>query len=344
MATLAPCFSMKKCPPMPAHGVLPAEPVFGFRYQNPVSVAFHAGGEVTSTGLAFEDYQFAQTRVRKTCGERRLPTPSWAFNISEQRLLLARFMELRAWIKYPRIDTPEKRLRYAFRRYMRVYVPSMRNSLEKLCHELVVCKDPKRRRTLEIEIRSIDMQLRTAERCPAIVAAIVHHYYGAGLDSVGVGAELGIRPVSVRQTLNRLHKTWAKMAAGTDFKPTPKEVRRAQRNEYWRRWRKENPEKALKHQARTKTWRDAHREEFRAQCREWTKNNRDYRLSEHKKYVDPVKVRERARKWAEANRERVRENQRRWRREHPDREKEYERRSAIKKRAQKALAGTSGPR
>ena len=89
---LSPTFSLKRCPPMPAHGVLSDEPVFGNRYRQPVSVEFHADGVVTATGFSFEEYAFAQTRVRKMHGERRLETPSWAFNLSEQRLLLARFM------------------------------------------------------------------------------------------------------------------------------------------------------------------------------------------------------------------------------------------------------------
>lgn len=340
MATLAPCFSLKKCPPMPAHGLAAPEPAFGNRYKQPVSVEFHADGEVTATGFSFEEYAFAQTRIRKLHGERRLPTPSWAFDYAQQRELLARFWEMRAGILHPRIDTPEKRLRYAYRRYMRKYVPKFRETLHELCHEFVACQDPKRRRQLEIEIQGTDTQLRTAEQGPALIVGIIHHYYAVGLDSVGTGAELGVRPVSVRQTLNRLHKMHRAMVDGTDRKPTPEEVRRAQRNEYWRRWKEENPEKARKHLARTKEWRDAHREEFRAQCRQWTKKNRDYRRSEHKKCVDPVKIRERVRKWAEANRERVRENQRRWRLAHPEREKVYERRRRAKK---KALAGTSGP-
>lgn len=310
---------------MPAHGLAAPEPAFGNRYKNPVSVEFHAGGEVVSTGFSFEDYHFAQTRVQKQSGERRLPTPSWAFNFSEQRLLLARFMEWRAGIIRPRIDTPEKRLRYAYRRYMRVFVPSLRNRLERLCHEFVTCQDPKRRRTLEIEIESIDTQLRVAKQGPALIVGIIHHYFGAGLDSVGTAAEFGIRPPSVRQIIWRLHKTWRAMVDGTDRKPKPEEVKLAKLREKQRRWREEHPEEYKQRKAEVQAYRDANREVFRQQQREWYARNRDMRVQDKaaERRSDPEAARQRAREWAQAHPDRVRETQRRFRAAHPDYERQY---------------------
>ena len=106
MATLAPCFSMKKCPPGIAHGADRPEVQFADRKKNPVHADFGADGEISSTGIAFEDYSRCQVRIRKMSGERRLPTPSWAFDYAQQRELLARFWEQRAGIMFPRIDTP----------------------------------------------------------------------------------------------------------------------------------------------------------------------------------------------------------------------------------------------
>lgn len=327
MATLAPCFSLKKCPPMPAHGLAAPEPAFGNRYKQPVSVEFHADGEVTATGFSFEEYAFAQTRVRKQCGERRLPAPSWAFNYAQLRELLARFWEWRAGIQHPRIDAPEKRLRYAYRRYMRKYVPKFRETLHKLCHELVACTDSKRRRQLEIEIQGTDTQLRTAERGPAVVAAIVQLYYAVGLDSPGVGAELGIHPMAVRQTLWRLHKTWKKMADGTDRKPKPHEIALAKLREKQRRWRAENPEAQREKQAQVQAWRKANPEKFRAQCRKSLEANRDLRNADKRlNYrLNPEQERERARIWAEENREHRRAYKKAWNEQNREHIREYDR-------------------
>lgn len=74
--------------------------------------------------------------------------------------------------------------------------------------------EKKRRRELEIEIEGLDTYLRlfTVTGGADIVAAVVYLYYRAGMDSVGVGAELGMKPPHVRQTLWRLHETWKKMS------------------------------------------------------------------------------------------------------------------------------------
>jgi hypothetical protein len=75
-------------------------------------------------------------------------------------------------------------------------------------------QDEKHRlRQLEIEIEGIDTYLRYTENGGAdVVAAVVYLYYRTGLDSVGVGAELGLKPPHVRQTLWRLHQTAKRMA------------------------------------------------------------------------------------------------------------------------------------
>jgi len=72
--------------------------------------------------------------------------------------------------------------------------------------------EKKRKRELEIEIEGLDTYLRITENGSAdIVAAIVYLYYRAGFDSVGVGAELALKPPHVRQTLWRLHDTAKKL-------------------------------------------------------------------------------------------------------------------------------------
>lgn len=74
--------------------------------------------------------------------------------------------------------------------------------------------EQKRLRQLEIEIEGIDTYLRISENGGAdIIAAIVYLYYRTGLDSVGVGSELGLKPPHIRQTLWRLHQTAKKLEA-----------------------------------------------------------------------------------------------------------------------------------
>jgi hypothetical protein len=312
----------------------------------------------SGTGISFSDYHFMQTRTRKQSGERRLPTPSWAFNLSEQRELLARFWELRAGIMFPRIDTPAKRIRYAHRRYLRHRVPRLRETLKKLCHERLASDDPKRRRQLEIEIRGIDTQLRIVERGPALVVGIIHNFYAVGLDSPGTGAELGVHPVSVRQTLNRLHKTWRAMVDGTDRKPTPEEVRKAKIRVKSRRWRAENPEKYRESREKVKAWRRANPEKFRDQWRRNAERDRELHLLDKRvnRRRNPERERERARRWAEENRERRQAYKKAWNERNKERIREdshqyylahrkmvLERQKAAR-RAKKALAGSAGPR
>jgi hypothetical protein len=79
-------------------------------------------------------------------------------------------------------------------------------TLERLCHQFVEIKsspNPDRSRLvlLEREIRNADTTLRFNENALAVVAGIIALYYRAGLDSVGVGAELGFLPTHIRQTL-----------------------------------------------------------------------------------------------------------------------------------------------
>src|SRR5208282_3224236 len=76
----------------------------------------------------------------------------------------------------------------------------------------------KRLRHLEIEIEGIDTYLRISENGGAdVVAATVYLYYRTGLDSVGVGAELGLKPPHVRQTLFRLHQAAKRIDAEGGF-------------------------------------------------------------------------------------------------------------------------------
>jgi len=205
------------CPPRPAHILAAPEPIFADRTNHPVHAEAVADSEFTTPGLSYDDYSRMSTQRRKTTGERRLPTPAWALNLStpEGHLLLARFFELRAHIRFPRKGTPRERLQFAQEK-MIDDIPRIVEVLDVLCREFVTCSDPARRRILTIEIENLDTSVRLAREGPGVVARIVHLYYSVGFDSVGVAGEIGIKPTLVRMTLFRLNSLVRRMAAGTD--------------------------------------------------------------------------------------------------------------------------------
>ena len=182
---------------------------------------------------------------RKTTGERRLKTPTWAVNDKELQHLLVVFMEERAgFIKKnkPLVEnkedlTPEglkARLKKATekvqsRRAGQLVVMKRLNE-EYVSRRFLQGSDASDRlRELEIEIQGLNTSLRISENGTAdVVAAIVYMYYRTGMDSVGVGSELGIKPPHVRQTLWRLHRT-ADRIAGIKRPVVSKEEREARK-------------------------------------------------------------------------------------------------------------------
>src|SRR2546427_11953699 len=95
-----------RCPPAPQRNGLTFDQHAGAaRAMYPVSVRFAAGGEVESPGLSFTDYSRMGTQSRKSCGERRLPTPVWALDPAKVRALIVRTMEVRAGLHEPQRGT-----------------------------------------------------------------------------------------------------------------------------------------------------------------------------------------------------------------------------------------------
>lgn len=226
----------------------PESPQFGGRGQHPVNARRTVDGWITS-GVAYEDYTRMSTQQHKPSGERRLPTPQWAVNDPMLRELLVAFMEERAGFRKRQNGPLMPRLERA-KAAIIAQRPRMLATLDKLCSAYVQIKraggkydempddvvldileniegkkplpcmaqaarqflEARDKRFLEIEIEGIDTYLRyTTNGGADVVAAIVYLYYRAGLDSVGVGAELGLKPPHVRQTLWRLHDTWKQM-------------------------------------------------------------------------------------------------------------------------------------
>ena len=214
---------------------------FAGRHMRPVNAHPTSDGWA-SPNIAFEDYARMSTKQHKPSGERRLPTPKWAVNDAMLQKLLVTFMEERAGFRKLQHGTLLERLQRA-----RMAVINQRPRtialLDKLCGEYVRVKrmgtmpgitddeingslnqpfcfaedarryvDYKRRRELEIEIEGLDTYLRISENGGAdVIAAVVFLFYRVGLDSVGVAAELNLKPPHCRQLLYRLYETAAKL-------------------------------------------------------------------------------------------------------------------------------------
>jgi len=175
----------------------------------------------TQAGLSFDDLSRFQIQHRRSgVGGRRIETPPWALRPELTRMLLVRYLERRVGLRYPQPGTERERLDRAEQQLLK-RVPFLQATLKGLCERLVAGppyhqSDGKfiSRRVLEAEVLNADAQLRIAQRGMAgTILRAIHLYYGAALDSVAVGNELGMRPPACRQLLFRLHATWKMMSA-----------------------------------------------------------------------------------------------------------------------------------
>lgn len=205
---------------------MPTEVQFADRRQYPVSANVTRDGW-DSTGLDFADYARMGTQQRKQSGERRLATPEWALNPEKLRALIVRLMELRAYFMFPQPGTDAERLERAQRFITDWWLPKKTATLNRLCERFVALKKDPTATHEQIEklsqiIESLDSEiciLQKPEKGAEVLAGIVHHYYGVGLDSVGVATELGIKPPAVRQVLFSMHRVWKRMQ-----KPVPTDL------------------------------------------------------------------------------------------------------------------------
>lgn len=202
---------------------------FANRRVRPVEAHATADG-FESTGLAFDDYSRCQISNHGSFASRPVTPPSWAVNLRELSLLLARSLELRAGIHHPRIDTPERRIVYAQNKILRD-MPNLVAALDNMVAERMASTDPERRRELERQICSLDGRLVIDKRGPALIAGVVFYFFRCGYDSRETSAALKgiISPVGVRQMTHRLEQLWQKMQSGQDKKPTREECARARR-------------------------------------------------------------------------------------------------------------------
>jgi hypothetical protein len=182
---------------------------------HPVEATYHgseAGWE--SNGLDYGDLSRMATHTsNKPDKSRRFPTPAWVHDDSIVCEVVTLFMEERAHLVFCNPTTVRNtREGSVFQRLERAQSrmlesrPQLKRTLTDLCARFMT--EPENRKMLSILIENVDTQLRLIERGPAIAVAVLHYYYRMGIDSVGVGIELGIKPVHVRQLLHRLNKTY----------------------------------------------------------------------------------------------------------------------------------------
>jgi len=149
------------------------------------------------------------TQTRKQAGERRNSTPAWALNDELLRDLIVRFLENRARIK-PGTGTLAERRARAEQALLRQKTHA-NFILDGLCKRYVALKETNSAEHAELlklqrAIENLDTCLRMADHCAAIIATVVYLYYRTGLDSVGVGLQLHLKPPHVRQLLWRLNQ------------------------------------------------------------------------------------------------------------------------------------------
>jgi hypothetical protein len=216
------------CPPGPIRKELTTEffdkgeRVSG-RY--PVSAEFD-GKEFSSPNLAFEDYSRMSTQQHKQSGERRLPTPAWALRPDLTRAVVVHYVERRAGFRKPTPGTERERLARASKRNTE-HCKNKEAVLRRMCAEFVELTksgaDPARANNVAEQIKNLDTCLRVDRNIAGIALRCMHLYYGAGLDSVGVATELGLKPPHVRALIWKLNWVWDKLHGNA--KPRHREER-----------------------------------------------------------------------------------------------------------------------
>lgn len=288
----------------------------------PVDAHVTADG-IESNALSFDDYDKAHCFTHKLFASRRNTPPSWAMNLGELGLLLARYFERRAGIICPRIDTPQRRVIHAQSKILAA-IPAQVAVLDRLSREFVTAKNTgdTRAGVLEKQIRSLDGKLCIDKRGPALIVGIIHYFFRVGYDSVETAAALNhaVSPVGCRQIASRLTRLWEQMQDGTDRKPKPAEIRKAKSRAQWvksgynqKQLEREKAERAKEtleqRAARLKYANDyyhAHRDRISAQQRaNWRKRDK---AMERYRSLTPAQIEERrrkAREYAAKKRERL---------------------------------------
>jgi hypothetical protein len=273
--------------------------IFESHWGQPVSARYMGLDRWKTPGVDFVDFGRMRTTSQvQFHGRDHTAVPSFALNLPEMKLLVARYFELRAGMRYPKVGTPEWRLKMALRKIQKD-IPKDREVMARLNREYVELKrqgaDPERLRERENAIRSLDSEIRMALRGEAPVVALIYFHFRLGYNSCQTASELGIFPQTIRQIAYKLAKLWNLMQSGQDRQPTEREIANAKVREYRRNFTPEQKAAFAKYQAdyrkankkvilaNGQRWRDANRELVRKQSREanerWLKKKKAERGS-----------------------------------------------------------------
>jgi len=195
--------TIQVCPPAPAHTML--RPVFQF---DSASKAVSA-----ETGIAFSDYAFMQTKLRR--GYPKFHTPQFVFSDRSFQRVIVAILERQVFGHKQAAKlsgTLGERLQAAERR-LQSRRTGLLAALDRLCREYTDLKaagDPLVPK-LEQKITEIDSRLRFLERPAAYLSAILYLSWRLNYDSVSTAAELGLKAPSIRATLARARKVACEM-------------------------------------------------------------------------------------------------------------------------------------
>jgi hypothetical protein len=196
----------------------------------PVNAEF-IGGEIKSSGIAFEDYSRMSTQLHKLSPNRRYDVPTWAVNDEQTCSVIARSMEGRAGLRMPAHEATDRERLQRAQQVLKTKEPQLVARLDGMCKRFVAAKNDGdvHAAALGIQIENLDTQLRILDRTAEMLGSIIYFYWRAGFTSVETGQQLGLKPPHVRMTILRLTETGVELGYGAPLpiqrRPSLKAVR-----------------------------------------------------------------------------------------------------------------------
>lgn len=184
--------------------------------RNAIQADFNGHEFVSATGIGFEDYARMSTHVQKLESSRRYAVPAWALNDDQLVAVIARNMEGRVGVRIFKPGDNREKLRIA-QQQLEAQRPALMARLDGMCARFVADTE-KQEKYLGIQVEAVDTQLRLLSDTTKFLLGCVFYYWRLGYDSVETGAQLGMKPTHVRQTLARL----LECAADLGFAPPEK--------------------------------------------------------------------------------------------------------------------------
>jgi hypothetical protein len=181
--------------------------------QFPVHSSF-IGGEIKSTGIAFEDYTRMGMERHSLSSWRRYAVPVWAINDDQLCAVLARSMEERAGFRKGQAGMDKERMARAQQQLEKMR-PELVARIDRLCARFVAAKrEGADNVTVALygqKVEEVDTQLRLLSDISKILAGVVYFYWRCGYTSVETGQQLGLKPPHIRCMLFKLIETAAEL-------------------------------------------------------------------------------------------------------------------------------------